>query len=168
MRRQTEVVMILALGLSPLAGCLPAGGGASQKAAWQADGLPTRDTLLGRVVPQRFLGPKAAWSAAGPGLWTATAGEGLVLTARDAPTGAAAGYTLSAAERPASIDKGSPIRNFVVAALPPHLASEAEAAAHRLQIFSDASEPAQAAVGGLVFSYTPAGAGYRVDVAASR
>lgn len=167
MRRQTEVVMILALGLSPLAGCLPAGG-ASQKAAWQADGLPTRDTLLGRIVPQRFLGPKAAWSGAGPGVWTASAGEGLVLTAREAPSGAAAGYTLSAAERPASIDKVSPIRDFVVAVLPPHLASEAQAAAHELQIFSDASEPALASAGGLVFQYTPAGAGYRVDVAAAR
>jgi len=163
MRRR---LMVLALGLSPLAACLPNGvKDASKLAIWQANGLPAKATLLNRMTPRGFFGPKAEWSGAGPAVWTATVGEGTVLTARDAANGEAVSYTLVVAERPASVEKGSPIRDFVVAVAPPHLVSDAEAVARRLQIFSDASEPADAPLGGLLFRYTPAGAGYRIDVA---
>ncbi|MFT4253367.1 MAG: hypothetical protein QM608_12865 [Caulobacter sp.] len=166
MRRRTAVSMVLALGLCSLAACLPNGvKDASKLAIWQANGLPAKATLLNRMVPGGVFGPKAEWSGAGPGVWTATAGRGIVLTARDAANGEAIAYTLVADERPASAEKGSPIRDFVVAVAPPHLVSDAEAAARRFQIFSDASEPAQAGIGGVVFTYTPAGAGYRMDAA---
>lgn len=166
MRRATLAAgLVLAIGVSPLAACLPNGvKDASRMQIWQGDGMPSKTTLLGRMVPQRFLGTRPEWTG-GDGVWTASAGKNATLTARDKPNGEAASYTLSVTERPASVDKGSPISEFLVAAAPSHLAADAEAAAQKLQIFSDAAEPAEVAVGTVAFRYTPAGAGYRIDAA---
>lgn len=166
MRRATLAAgLVLAIGVSPLGACLPNGvKDASKMQIWQGDGLPSKATLLNRMIPQRFLGTQPEWIGA-DGAWTASVGPGVTLTARDKPNGEAASYTLVASERPASVDKGSPMSDFVVAATPPHLVSDAQAAARKLQIFSDSSEPAQATIGTIVFRYTPAGAGYRIDAA---